>query len=76
MAAVVALTVSKPSCGLSQRHTSLHYVQCTNLTIHIMNSTQYSTQVLSLLQNKHNKPLGTGNPKCPKYNLPINTIFQ
>ena len=40
------------------------------LTIHIMYSTQYSTQVLGLLQNKHNKPLGTGNQNAP------NTIFQ
>ena len=41
-----------------------------------MYSTQYLTQVLGLLQNKHNKPLGIGNPKYSKYNLPINAIFQ
>ena len=41
-----------------------------------MYSTQYSTEVVGLLKNKHNKPLGTGNPKCFKYHLPINAIFQ
>ena len=43
-----------------------------------MYSTQYSTQVLGLLQNKHNKPLSTGESKMlqiqspNKCNIPVN----
>ena len=57
MAAIVALTVSKPSCGLLQRHTSLHYEQTLQFTLCTQHSTQH--KFLGLLQNKHNKPLGT-----------------
>ena len=41
MAAVVALTLSKPSCGLLQRHTSLHYGQTLQFTLCTQHSTQH-----------------------------------